>query len=257
MADTRPPIVITPLETERLLLTPLDPEADADDLHEMYADPEVHAFGDTPPFERIEQTRDFVRKEVRENGGTSWAMRLRDDPTALGTIGIFSDQGTTIRGIGWSLQSSHWGRGITSEAAKAVVPFLLEQDGVDGLEAWVDPLNTRSLAVARNAGMVEAGRLPRTYPTRVGQSVVMVRPADPTGRGIDSVTPHLPVRDVPVTIAVFTEALGFAVGWALDDPPTRVLLSIARSGWRTRSPRRRTTLPRATPRQRSHSCYES
>lgn len=225
--DCRPPIHIGTLETERLVLIPLDPDTDAGDLHAMYADPEAGAFGDLPPFTDVAQTREFLRRELADNGGTSWAIRLREEPAALGTIGIFADQVTTIRGIGWSLRRSHWGRGIMSEAARTVIPFLLGHPGVDALEAWVDVRNTRSLAVARNAGMTERGRLPRTYRDRIGQSLVMVAEAEPREAPVVSVEPVLAARDVAATVALFTEAVGLHVGWALGDPVSRAFLAVS------------------------------
>lgn len=165
------------LQTQRLRLTPLDPDADAPALHAMLADPEVHRYDtDATPARSVAETARRLLQQVTANDGASWAIRLGEGP-AIGTIGVFADQGTTIRGIGWSLARAHWRQGITSEAARTVVPYLLDQDGVDGLEAWVDSANVASLGVARAAGLAEVARLPRVYPERVAQTVVMARAA--------------------------------------------------------------------------------
>ncbi len=155
----RPPLVIAELSTARLTLRPLDPTLDATDLFEMDADPLVHqyVYGSSPSHS-IEQLQRRLAAELERNGGMTWAIRLREEPTVLGTIGIFADQGSTIRGLSWSLRRSHWGQGLTSEAASAIVPFLLAQPGVDGLEAWADSRNIGSLKVA------DSSRLGRTGP---------------------------------------------------------------------------------------------
>src|ERR1700722_18620490 len=156
------------LSTARLVLRPLDPTLDAPDLFEMDADPLVHQFVyGSSPSRSIKQLARRLVNDLDQNGGMTWSLRLRDDPTALGTIGIFADQGTTIRGLGWSLRRSHWSQGLMSEAASEVVPFLLAQPGVDGLEAWADSRNIGSLKVAARAGLTERARLPRSYDDHV------------------------------------------------------------------------------------------
>jgi RimJ/RimL family protein N-acetyltransferase/catechol 2,3-dioxygenase-like lactoylglutathione lyase family enzyme len=225
--SVRPPLRIETVESERLILTPLDVDADAVDLHAMKSDPEVFVFGGTSPSTRIETTRRRLQKELRNNGNTTWVIRLRDDPRALGTIGVFGDQGTTIRGIGWSLRRSHWGLGITSEAALLAVPYLLAQPGVDGLEAWVDSRNTRSLGVARRAGMDERGRLPRTSRDGVGQTIVMARAASPEDPYVFGITTTLQVRDVPAMVTFFETALRLHLAWSVGEPATLARLAIA------------------------------
>ena len=196
MTETRPPLRIQRLSTERLDLTPLDPAADAAALHAMLADPEVHRYDtDARASGSVEETALRLHRQVVANGGTTWAIRLRGgDP--IGTIGIFADQDTSIRGVGWSLTRSHWRQGVTSEAAKAAIPYLLAQDGVDGLEAWVDSENVASLGVARAVGMTEGGRLPRSYPDRVAQTIVMVRSAQPRDPEVFGMFSTLRVTDL-------------------------------------------------------------
>ncbi|MGI8699678.1 MAG: GNAT family N-acetyltransferase [Nocardioidaceae bacterium] len=181
-AAGRPPLPIQRLGTERLVLTPLDPAGDAPDLHLMLADSEVHRYDvDACASTSLDETEKRLGVQVMANGGASWAVRLRCDGTAVGTIGLVGDTGTTVQGIGWSLASAYWGRHIMSEAAAVIVPWLLAQDGVDGLEAWVDVRNAASTGVARAAGMTERERLPRVYADSVSQTVVLVRVAAPAG----------------------------------------------------------------------------
>ena len=136
---TRPPLDIETLRTTRLTLTPLDAAADATDLHPMLADPEVHRYDTDAEASAVR------RRRPRVDWPVSWSRTAAPpgrsgsaEGRAIGTIGVFADQGTTIRGVGWSLARAFWREGITSEAARGVVPYLLAQPGVDGLEAWVD-----------------------------------------------------------------------------------------------------------------------
>lgn len=226
MTDNRPPLLVEPLRTDRLDLTPLDPAADARSLHLMLGDPEVHRYDtDARASVSVVETESRLRLQVMTNGGASWAIRRRSG-AAIGTIGVYADQGTTIRGVGWSLASSYWRQGITSEAARVVVPFLLRQAGVDGLEAWMDSRNLASVAVARRAGMSERGRLPRVYRDHVAQTVVMARAAVPTDPDVLGVAPTLVVADVSGTVRLLQAVLGLHVGWEVADPPTLVFLSV-------------------------------
>jgi ribosomal-protein-alanine N-acetyltransferase len=227
MTDVRPPLRIEPLRSDRLDLTPLDPAADAPDLHEMLADPEVHRYdNDAHASETIQETESRLRLQVVANGGATWAIRLRGGP-AIGTIGVFADQGTRIRGVGWSLASSYWQRGFTSEAARVVVPYLLGQDGVDGLEAWVDSRNHASIGVAQAAGMTERGRLPRVYADHAAQTVVMARAARPRDPEVFGIFSTLRVTDLESTLSLLTGLLELHVAWAYPDPPTVAFLAVA------------------------------
>jgi RimJ/RimL family protein N-acetyltransferase len=227
MAATRPPLAIVALHTERLDLTPLDPTSDAPDLHEMFSDPLVHRFDtDAAPSQTVAETERRLCLQVTANGGTTWAVRLRGGP-AIGTIGVYADQGTTIRGVGWSLTRAHWGEGITSEAARAAIPYLLAQDGVDGVEAWVDSRNGASLGVARAAGMSERGRLPRVYSDHVAQTVVFGRAASEIDPEVFGAVATLQVASLADTVRAFQIVLGLHVAWSVPDPPVLAALAVA------------------------------
>lgn len=227
MSELRPPLLIEPLQTARLDLEPLDPVRDAPTLHAMVSDAEVHRYdGESTGSTSVAETESRLRMELAANGGTSWAIRLRGGD-AIGTIGVFADQQTTIRGVGWSLARAYWRQGITSEAARIVVPYLLAQEGVDGLEAWVDSRNLGSLGVARAAGMSERGRLPKPSRDEVAQTVVMARAAVPTDPEVFGVRTTLEVSDIPATIDVLLSVLGLHVGWSYPDPPKVAFLAVA------------------------------
>src|SRR4051812_21158710 len=125
MRDGRPALLIAALRTDRLELTPLDPASDAPALHAMFSSPEVHRYDvDAEVSLSVEETERRLRLQVVANGGTTWAVRLPGG-VAIGTIGVFADQETRIRGVGWSLTPSYWGRGLMREAARAAIPYLL------------------------------------------------------------------------------------------------------------------------------------
>ncbi len=241
---SRAPLHVERLRTERLDLTPLEPARDAPDLHVMLSDPEVHRYEtDARASTSVGETETRLGLQVMANGGVSWAVRPRQGGAAIGIIGVFADQGTTIRGVGWSLASSYWRQGIMSEAGRVVVPFLLAQDGVDGLEAWVDSRNLASIGVARAAGMSERARLPRVYSDHVAQTVVMARAADPVDPEVLGVTPTLRVMDLADSVRLLRSVLSLHVAWETPDPPT--MASLALEPWSGSPGIRVVTGPRA------------
>lgn len=227
MSDGRPPLLIEPLQTPRLDLDPLDPVRDAAALHAMVSDAEVHRYdSESTASTSVAETGSRLRMELAANGGTSWSIRFRDGE-AIGTIGVFADQQTTVRGVGWSIARAYWRQGITSEAARIVVPYLLAQEGVDGLEAWVDSRNLGSLGVARAAGMSERGRLPKPYRDEVAQTVVMARAAVRTDPEVFGVTATLEVGDLDANIQILQSVLGLRTAWTYPEPAKIAFLAVA------------------------------
>jgi RimJ/RimL family protein N-acetyltransferase/catechol 2,3-dioxygenase-like lactoylglutathione lyase family enzyme len=217
------------LATPRLDLLLLDPRRDARDLHELLADPLMYRFapGDRPTG-TVTETRHRLGRELDGNGGWTWVIRQRPSDAAIGTVGLFQDQGTPIRGLDWKLRRDRWGRGIMGEAARAAVDHLLTQPGIDGVEAWIDSQNVRSLGVARHAGLDERGRLPLVYDDRVAQSVVMTRAARPGDPETLAVRPTVAVRDLGRSIELLTAILGLHEQFRFGEPPSFARLGVGR-----------------------------
>lgn len=205
------------LKTARLDLVAFDLERDLGALHAMFSDPAWARGGYMAATGSVEQSRERLTQEFGDNGGWTWVLRVRPDEDAAGLIGVFSDQGSSIRGISWYLRRERWGAGLMTEAARVVVDHLLRQPSITGIEAWIDSRNLRSIAVARHAGLDLVGRLPRTHYGEIAQSVVMARAAEPTDPVTFGVAPVLFVNDVPGTARLLCELLGVQVRFEFDD----------------------------------------
>jgi RimJ/RimL family protein N-acetyltransferase/uncharacterized glyoxalase superfamily protein PhnB len=204
------------LKTARLDLVEFELERDLAPLHAMFSDPEWARGGYMTPASSSDESRERLEREFGDNGGWTWVLRLRPAEDAVGVIGVFSDQGSSIRGMSWYLRRDHWGAGLMSEAARAVVDHLLLQASITGVEAWIDSRNVRSIAVARHAGLDLVGRLPRTQYGEIAQSVVMGRAAQPTDPTTFGISPTLEVRDVAGTVRLLCSLLGLHVHFELD-----------------------------------------
>ncbi|WUJ69278.1 GNAT family N-acetyltransferase [Kribbella soli] len=205
------------LETARLDLVEFEMERDLPALHAMFSDQEWARGGYMTPATSESESRERLEREFGDNGGWTWVLRVRPEQTAVGVIGVFSDQGSSIRGLSWYLQRDRWGAGLMSEAARAVVDHLLDQPSITGVEAWIDSRNVRSIAVARHAGLDLVGRLPRTLDGEIAQSVVMGRAAKPTDPTTFAIMPVLEVRDVAGTARLLCELLGLQIHFELKD----------------------------------------
>jgi RimJ/RimL family protein N-acetyltransferase len=205
------------VKTARLDLVPFEMERDLAALHAMFSDAEWARSGYAIPTTSEAESRQRLEREFGDNGGWTWVLQVRPARDAVGVIGVFSDQGSSIRGMSWYLRRDRWGAGLMSEAARTVIDHLLRQPSITGIEAWIDSRNTRSIGVARRAGLDLVGRLPRTGNGEIAQSVVMGRAAEPSDPVTFGVSPVLYVDDVSGTTRLLCELLGLHIRFQVDD----------------------------------------
>lgn len=150
-----PPRVV--VETERLLLRELT-MADVDPLAALYRDPEVRRY--FPDGTRTyEQTREelawIIDVYYARYGYGLWAAVVKDTGAFAGRCGLLRWEigGRTEVEVAYLLDRSVWGRGLATEAARAVADHAFATLPVDRLIALIDPANTASRRVAEKIGM--------------------------------------------------------------------------------------------------------
>lgn len=146
------------IRTERLLLRPHRLE-DVDDIFEFARDPEWGRYLTTPmPYLR-EHAEEFVEDRIRTSRDLwpVWAM-VREGKVVVG-IGIEIDVDHATGALGYSIAKEHWGRGLTAEAARAVVGWAFRQRGLAKVYAYADARNAPSLRVMEKLGMTREGML--------------------------------------------------------------------------------------------------
>ena len=219
------------LRSARLLLTPLDPDADAADLHRAYGDPEVaRSWQDEEPPKDEDETRERLAARVALEGSRLWAIRLLDGsgsgsgdasgdrPAALGLVELVGSGANPW--MSWMLRRDHWSRGITGAAAAMVVEHLFAaDDGLDCVEAWADASNLGSIGVARRAGLTERGRFMLDTRLRgIREKVVLGRTRDQRNQAFYAAHPVLPVRDVAEAVRLLCDGLGLVPGFTVGEP---------------------------------------
>ncbi len=164
------------LTTDRLLLRRLSTN-DLDALAAIYADPEVRRF-----FPEGTLTREETREEIAwmlevdypKYGFGLWATVLRETGALIGRCGLLpwpvavSDR--AVLGldppeerptpgrlceveVAYLLAKEHWGRGLATEAARAIAAFGFATLDVNRLICLIDEENVASLGVAAKIGM--------------------------------------------------------------------------------------------------------
>jgi RimJ/RimL family protein N-acetyltransferase len=86
-----------------------------------------------------------------------FAVELREDGSFIGYVGLaepeFKAHFTPCIEIGWRLSADYWGRGLATEAARAVVSHAFETLGLDSLVSFTVPANIESRRVMEKIGM--------------------------------------------------------------------------------------------------------
>lgn len=149
------------LRTPRLLLRPVEP-TDERVLHAHWNDPEVrrHLWDD----EAVSRaTVEAVIRRSQELFSTSgyglWAVRVPGDPRPVGVCGLRPVEATPLVEIVYSLDPRHWGRGLATEAARAVLRYGFSL-GLDRIAGGADPPNAASVRVLERLGMRHFDDLP-------------------------------------------------------------------------------------------------
>lgn len=150
------------LETERLLLRQLRAE-DAEAVFGILSDRAVARFYNQLTPIAVDQVRRVIRErnDLREAmTGIWWGVVLREEEQVVGGIGIHGwDPGQYRAQVGYELASAFWGRGIMTEALRAVVRFGFERLALNRIEAEVMPENAASTRLLERLGFVAEGVL--------------------------------------------------------------------------------------------------
>ena len=142
------------LRTGRLVLSPLAVE-DADEMIVVLGDESMHEFtgGAPPTLEQLHERYRFLAAGRSADGSEQWLNWIvRLDGAAVGTVQATVIAGGAAAEVAWEVGVPWQGRGIASEAAAAMVDWLLAH-GVWSIAAHVHPQHEASAAVAARAGL--------------------------------------------------------------------------------------------------------
>jgi ribosomal-protein-alanine N-acetyltransferase len=144
------------LETDRLILRKMTLD-DAEAVFAYASDPEVTRYVIWDTHRSIEDSRAFLELTVQkyESGGEpDWGIVYKGDQRFVGTCGFTSwEVGHARAELGYVLSRRYWGRGLMSEAVRAMIAFGFERMGLNRIEARCIAENVASARVMEKAGM--------------------------------------------------------------------------------------------------------
>jgi [ribosomal protein S5]-alanine N-acetyltransferase len=154
------------LETGRLILREIVP-ADADDLFRIFSDAETMRYWSCRPYTSVEQANKLVEdiaETARCGAGVQWAITLRNDERLIGKCGYNEWRKRHRRGdISYIVASEHWGKGIVSEALRAVLNYGFDHMNLHSVEAGVTPGNEASTRMLERLGFHLEGQLRENF----------------------------------------------------------------------------------------------
>jgi ribosomal-protein-alanine N-acetyltransferase len=155
----RSPKKLPCLETARLFLRPLE-GSDLDALHALWTDRQVRKYlWDDGIISRERAAQEIRRSEsdFDSHGYGQWGVfpleAIGEPKTMIGFCGLrrFGDPPEVE--VLYGLAPKYWGRGLATEAARAVLGFGFEQAGVQQVLAGADAPNIASFGVMQRLGM--------------------------------------------------------------------------------------------------------
>lgn len=141
---------MTEIRTERLVLRPVDPEADVDAVHSWQSLPEVARY---TPFEP--RTRDEVAASLAKPPLARLLVTLEGVPIGDAML-MRADPREPVE-VGYELHPDHWGRGYATEVCRALVDLAASMLPGEPVEAVISPENVASRVVLERSGFVETG----------------------------------------------------------------------------------------------------
>jgi len=149
------------LRTARTLLRALTP-ADAEQLFEVFSDPETMRYWSFPPHRDPQQTAAMIaaiEQGFEQRTVLQWGIESADHGRLLGTVTLLPAGGQPRAELGFILGRARWGLGLAGEAQRAVIDFAFGELGLHRLEADTHPDNEASLRSLERLGFQREGLL--------------------------------------------------------------------------------------------------
>ncbi len=151
------------LETERLILRPIT-LADAREAFDNWTgDPEVARYMAYSTHKSIKDTEEWLRgvEDTRELPTSfDWGFQRKSDGRLIGSGGIYYKEDCGMFELGYNIMKECWHQGYTTEAAREMVRFALEELGQTRLGCNHVVENVNSGKVMMKVGFRRVGKKP-------------------------------------------------------------------------------------------------
>lgn len=153
------------IDTERLILKPFTLD-DAQGLYDYAKNPDVGPRAGWKPHESVEESAEIIKTIFFK--GISWVIRLNSEDRQIGSIALEFDrlrEDANSKEMGYSLAKDMWGKGIMTEAGRAVMEYGFSVLKLSQIGICTSPTNLRSQGVIKKLGFIYEGTLRRTMKT--------------------------------------------------------------------------------------------
>lgn len=149
------------ITTDEITLRKIVP-SDIDSLFEIYNNEELFLYS---PY-MIKKNKDTVanmighfERDFNKKKEIFLGITLNDTPDFIVGVAEMFDYNCDVNmiTIGYRLNDRFWGKGIATKTVKAMTDYLFNDTGLNRIQAFVMPENTKSLSVLRRNNFVEEG----------------------------------------------------------------------------------------------------
>jgi len=144
------------IETERFFIRALAHQ-DYQDLYEIFSDFEVVKYQQIPPMESLEiargATENFI-KGYTDKFKIRRAIILEDKMIGIVSLHSFNYETKEVE-IGFMVNREHWGQGVMTEAASAVINYVFAHSNAKAVIAKPLPENIGSRKVINKLGFTK------------------------------------------------------------------------------------------------------
>ncbi len=144
------------LETERLILRPIQAERDFEPWARAMADANIVRYLGTPPLSRAMAWRNMamVMGHWTFRGYGFFSLESKATGEWIGRVGPWFPEGWPAPEIGWTISPDHLRQGYAIEAARASLDYVFNTLGWQEVIHVILPGNAASIAVAEKLGSV-------------------------------------------------------------------------------------------------------
>ncbi|MEG2324450.1 MAG: GNAT family protein [Anaerovoracaceae bacterium] len=151
------------LETTRLILKDWRTSY-APQLFDYAKNPNVGPHAGWKPHESVKESKMIIKKVFLPN--MVWAIEHKETQCIIGSIGLEPDKyrpDIKSKELGYSLNEEFWGKGLMTEAAKAVIQYSFVTLGLEMLTICTGSENFRSQSIIKKCGFTYEGTLRKAY----------------------------------------------------------------------------------------------
>lgn len=162
-------VKVPTIETDRLILR-MWSKKDAPAFYAYAKNPNVGPPAGWKPHESVQESKYIIANMLLAN--ECWAITWKETGQLIGNIGLENDNFRPFiksKELGYSLDEAFWGKGVMTEAAKALIKYSFETLKLDVLMIKTGIDNDKSQRVIEKCGFRYEGTLRRICRTHDGR----------------------------------------------------------------------------------------